>query len=67
MNKKDIRLNEAIPILYGNDKDLIEQQTDRYNKLVDQFNFHFESDKLYFFSTPGRTEICSKTIWSKCS
>ncbi len=57
MNSKHQHLYDAIHILYGNDKDLIKEQTDRYNKLVDQFNSHFEADELHYFSTPGRTEI----------
>ena len=57
MNSKHLRLYEAIHILYGNDKDLIKEQLDRYKKLIGQFNSHFESEELHFFSTPGRTEI----------
>lgn len=57
MSSKHQQLYEAINILYGNDKELISKQIDRYNKLLDQFLSHFETDKLHYFSTPGRTEI----------
>lgn len=57
MNSKYHHLYEAIPVLYGDNKNIIKDQTHRYENLVDQFNSHFETDELHFFSTPGRTEI----------
>lgn len=57
MNSKHRQLYEAIHILYGNDKDLIKEQIDRYKKLICQFTSHFETDELHYFSTSGRTEI----------
>ncbi len=57
MNSKYGHLYDSINILYGNDKDLIKKQKDRYENLIDQFDSHFVSDELHFFSTPGRTEI----------
>lgn len=57
MNSKHQHLFKAIHILYGNDKDLIKYQMDRYEKLIDQYDSYFGSGELHYFSTPGRTEI----------
>ena len=50
-------LRKAIQILYGNDELLIEKQIKRYLMLSDDFKTHFDSDSLFYFSTPGRTEL----------
>jgi galactokinase len=50
-------LERSIGILYGNEKQLIDKQSKRYKKLSDMFSAKFSSDGIYFFSTPGRTEL----------
>ena len=51
------KLKEAIHVLYGPNRVLVEEQMDRYKKLSDQFKSHFKAEELHFFSTPGRTEL----------
>jgi galactokinase len=50
-------LLDSLRFLYGNEKDFIEKQINRYNKLRNNFKSHFNNDELHYFSTPGRTEL----------
>lgn len=43
--------------MYGNDQEVLEEQFIRYEKLKDNFSSKFNEADLYYFSTPGRTEI----------
>ena len=57
MNSQLQEITSAFPLLYGNDEKIIKNQLTRYNKLIDKFTYEFGSADLYFFSTPGRTEL----------
>jgi galactokinase len=43
--------------LYGNDKKTIRHHTDRYQRLLDQYQQNFGDHDIELFSTPGRIEI----------
>ncbi len=43
--------------IYGDDLSVLQKQNDRYQRLLNTYNQYFKSDKIKFFSTPGRTEI----------
>jgi galactokinase len=49
--------HNALKALYGNDPAVLKSQTDRYRKLLKQFNTAFGDVQVEFFSSPGRTEI----------
>ncbi len=51
------RTKELFATLYGNEEDLLQQQIDRYQKLLSSFQHHFNDQTIEFFSTPGRTEL----------
>jgi galactokinase len=51
------QLNEIFTDIYGNDKNDIERQYRRYEKLIREFQDQFEGRELHLFSTPGRTEL----------
>lgn len=57
MNNRRQQIEKSIRVLYGNDTGMVKEQLKRYEKLADQFDAHFKTGELHFFSTPGRTEI----------
>ncbi len=60
MNKEMIfsQLYKRIQFLYGTDVERLEYQKKRYENLLDSFFKTFtDVNDLYFFSTPGRTEL----------
>lgn len=57
MNNRRQQIEQNISFLYGNDTGRVKEQVKRYEKLADQFGAHFKTSELYFFSTPGRTEL----------
>lgn len=48
---------ELFATLYGDEEGLLQQQIDRYQKLLSLFQHHFNDQTIEFFSTPGRTEL----------
>ena len=51
------KLHAGLAKVYGSDKDVIQHQIKRYEKLYTLFSEQFDEKDLHFFSTPGRTEI----------
>ncbi len=49
--------NAIFAELYGSDKDVLNEQIERYTKLVNQFKDTFKHESAELFSSPGRTEI----------
>ncbi len=49
--------NPIFKELYGNDKAILKEQSDRYKNLMNDFERTFEKDDVILFSSPGRTEI----------
>ncbi|MFZ5519280.1 MAG: galactokinase [Candidatus Zhuqueibacterota bacterium] len=43
--------------MYGDKKEELNRQTERYARLVQKFGTKFGPAEIHFFSTPGRTEI----------
>jgi galactokinase len=52
-----IKYKQVFVEMYGNDQEVLEEQFIRYEKLKDNFSSKFNEADLYYFSTPGRTEI----------
>jgi galactokinase len=55
--QKMVGLQVALKKLYGNNIQVLQYQTTRYQNLITQFKKKFSLENGYFFSTPGRAEI----------
>lgn len=58
MNFNNAYIIEKFHRMYGEQNEIIEGQKDRYQKLENDFLQKFNECEKYFFSAPGRTEIC---------
>lgn len=52
-----IKSGKALKALYGENKDVIENQKSRYTQLVETFTTNYKHADASIFSSPGRTEI----------
>ena len=52
-----VGLQVALKKLYGSNIQILQYQTARYQKLMNEFKKKFKLENGYFFSTPGRAEI----------
>ena len=64
MNAKELLLfiesektQECLKKLYGNDKNILDFQKNRYNSLIESFCKRFGDGNIRLFSSPGRSEI----------
>jgi len=57
--KKDLFVAEKVCLsdLYGNDKNVVDYQRKRYDRLCKDFQRTFGEQPVKYFSSPGRTEI----------
>jgi galactokinase len=58
MNFNNEHIIDKFHRMYGDKNEIIEKQKDRYQKLENDFLQKFNNCEKYFFSAPGRTEIC---------
>ncbi len=58
MNLDDEQIIKQFHKMYGNDNQVLKEQKERYQKLEDEFLQRFDDSDKYYFSAPGRTEIC---------
>jgi galactokinase len=49
--------NKVFKKLYGKDKTVLQEQANRYQHLMKEFQSSFSTDDVDLFSSPGRTEI----------
>ena len=57
MNFNDEQVIDKFHKMYGDDKQILKERKDRYQKLEDKFLQYFDDADKYYFSAPGRTEI----------
>ncbi len=57
MNLDENKLRNALQIVYGKEKAVLDSQTERYNLLVSKHKERFGDEELHLFSAPGRTEL----------
>ena len=50
-------LSEVLHDLYGNEKEELSKQINRYSELYECFIEKFERSDVFLFSAPGRTEL----------
>lgn len=51
------KTNALFARLYGDNEAYLQQQVNRYEKVLSAYQQHFSDDAVEFFSTPGRTEL----------
>ena len=51
------KIKELLYKLYGKDNRVIQEQIQRYGKIIKQYQNYFSSIPVHLFSSPGRTEI----------
>lgn len=51
------KLSESFKQIYREDSSAVQQQYQRFSNLIQLYKTKFNADELFFFSTPGRTEI----------
>lgn len=55
---KDHEFDDVLADIYGNEKDIIQAQCDRYCNAIAQYTGLFGEGDIDIYSAPGRTEIC---------
>ena len=57
MDLDENKLQNALQVVYGKEKAVLDSQIARYNLLVSQHKEQFGDKELHLFSSPGRTEL----------
>ena len=57
MNIDETKLRKALKLLYGSNKNILNYQYERFDKLFYKHKDYFGDKDVHLFSAPGRTEL----------